>query len=382
MGLPAVLWLAEVVEAVGLQAQVEVVVVLILLAMPALAAVPIKVVLAATAYLVAVPGVVEQGGLTEVVEQGGLGQYGNWGGGGGGGGGRFGGGGGGGANHGGGGGSDLLTGSNTADEAGSGIYPGHSGAGGRTSDSEYPGSYGYGGAADTTGHGGYVVISWRGDSTSNANNWTINGATAATGEIDGGGAFTSSGSYTYMSVSPGTTYQNQTFTLEIWVKPGTQAQDLTTVWDLDHADSPLGNWVIQTEDGTTNRHYYLAYYDGSAFEPTGGYGAGYGVQLAANAWNHLVYVKSGTSVVGYLNGTQSVSYTASSSTVSYQTRNMYIGGFVSSPSSRRFTGSLDEARISNTARSADWIKTEYNNQNAPGTFYAIAAEESPCPPSR
>jgi hypothetical protein len=36
-------------------------------------------------------------------------------------------------------------------------------------------------------------------------------------------------------------------------------------------------------------------------------------------------------------------------------------------------GALDEVRISNIARSADWIKTEYNNQKSPSTFYAYGA---------
>jgi biopolymer transport protein ExbB len=33
---------------------------------------------------------------------------------------------------------------------------------------------------------------------------------------------------------------------------------------------------------------------------------------------------------------------------------------------------LDEARISNTTRSAGWIATEYNNQNSPATFYTVS----------
>ena len=42
---------------------------------------------------------------------------------------------------------------------------------------------------------------------------------------------------------------------------------------------------------------------------------------------------------------------------------------------RNFDGVIDEARVSNIARSADWISTEYNNQNNPGTFYSVGDEE-------
>ena len=40
-------------------------------------------------------------------------------------------------------------------------------------------------------------------------------------------------------------------------------------------------------------------------------------------------------------------------------------------------GYLDEIRISNTARDACWIETEYNNLNAPTTFFSISSEQNP-----
>jgi len=39
-----------------------------------------------------------------------------------------------------------------------------------------------------------------------------------------------------------------------------------------------------------------------------------------------------------------------------------------------FAGKIDEVRISSTARSADWIATEYANQNSPSTFATISGE--------
>ncbi|MHA1957367.1 MAG: LamG-like jellyroll fold domain-containing protein, partial [Candidatus Thorarchaeota archaeon] len=43
---------------------------------------------------------------------------------------------------------------------------------------------------------------------------------------------------------------------------------------------------------------------------------------------------------------------------------------------RWFNGSLDEARVSRIARSADWISTEYANQRNPASFYSIGPEQS------
>ncbi|MDD3735495.1 MAG: hypothetical protein PHO31_03440, partial [Candidatus Pacebacteria bacterium] len=39
-------------------------------------------------------------------------------------------------------------------------------------------------------------------------------------------------------------------------------------------------------------------------------------------------------------------------------------------------GSVDEIRFSNTARSPEWISTEYANQNDPASFYTIGQEEN------
>ena len=39
-------------------------------------------------------------------------------------------------------------------------------------------------------------------------------------------------------------------------------------------------------------------------------------------------------------------------------------------------GKIDEVRISSTARSLDWMKTEYRNQSSPGTYQTIGAPET------
>ena len=42
--------------------------------------------------------------------------------------------------------------------------------------------------------------------------------------------------------------------------------------------------------------------------------------------------------------------------------------------SGQFVGDLDEVRVSNVSRSANWILTEYRNQSAPASFYAVGGE--------
>jgi gliding motility-associated-like protein len=45
-------------------------------------------------------------------------------------------------------------------------------------------------------------------------------------------------------------------------------------------------------------------------------------------------------------------------------------------SSRYFLGSMDEIRVQTSARSGDWLMTEYNNQNDPSGFYSVSPEAS------
>ena len=43
---------------------------------------------------------------------------------------------------------------------------------------------------------------------------------------------------------------------------------------------------------------------------------------------------------------------------------------------RFFDGMMDEIRVSNVARSQEWIQTAFNNQDNPGTFFALSSAES------
>jgi hypothetical protein len=39
-------------------------------------------------------------------------------------------------------------------------------------------------------------------------------------------------------------------------------------------------------------------------------------------------------------------------------------------------GKIDEVRISSTARSSEWIATEFNNQGTPSTFHVLGMQEA------
>ena len=89
-----------------------------------------------------------------------------------------------------------------------------------------------------------------------------------------------------------------------------------------------------------------------------------------NQWNYVVFKinSSGTGLTAFLNGSFSSEITISALPDGLA-QNFYLG--TRSYGSYRFNGAIDELRVSNIARTNDWIITEYNNQNNPLTF-AIA----------
>jgi YD repeat-containing protein len=96
-----------------------------------------------------------------------------------------------------------------------------------------------------------------------------------------------------------------------------------------------------------------------------------------NAWFHVVGVYDATAAKHriYVNGVK----TEVSTTGSHTTQNnaMTLADASDYTSHQYSNDSLDEIRISNTARSADWIATEYNNQSSPSTFYTPGVENAP-----
>jgi hypothetical protein len=106
------------------------------------------------------------------------------------------------------------------------------------------------------------------------------------------------------------------------------------------------------------------------------HGAGATTSLSTGGWHHLVGTWNGTTWILYLDG---ASFATSTDSQAPQNNGVHVvaGALASSVGSPFFNTSclLDELRVSNTARSADWVATEYNNQSAPSSFYTIGAQQ-------
>ena len=62
-------------------------------------------------------------------------------------------------------------------------------------------------------------------------------------------------------------------------------------------------------------------------------------------------------------------------------QNVILGNDLISANDRTFNGTMDEVGISHTARSADWIKASYTNENNPTAFETQPSRRSSRVPS-
>lgn len=88
-------------------------------------------------------------------------------------------------------------------------------------------------------------------------------------------------------------------------------------------------------------------------------------------WVHVVAVRASGTLRVYVNGAQ-LATTSTSNPVAPTGATTFEIGHLQGYPGRYLTGQVDEARFSIEPKSAQYIATEYNNQNSPETFYSIA----------
>jgi len=202
---------------------------------------------------------------------------------------------------------------------------------------------------------------WRDLSGFNNSGSLVNGPTFNSAN---GGSIVFDGVDDYCQFTNPSNLQVQNLTISLWVNPASATNVITSLVDYDHATLPVQGWVVQSEDATTNRYYYFGYYDGTKYEPATGIGAGKGVQLANSTWQNLTFTKSGTSVIGYLNGTQTFTSIAGNATISYlSSRNLRIANVISTGpgiGNRSYNGRVSTTQIYNRVLSQSEIQQNYN----------------------
>ena len=194
------------------------------------------------------------------------------------------------------------------------------------------------------------------DSTQYGNNSVnvTNQPTATTGQIDGAESFNGAGQYVDVG-NRSSLNITSAMTLEAWIYPTNINGTFQGV--LVKGDGGVSGFRISI--GANSRPYIEVNNVSLHSIAT----------LTNNNWYHIVTKADGSNFTIIVNGvSRSAPYTALPNITS---KGVTIGSLAAS----FFNGTIDEVRISNTARSASWIATEYNNQSQPTEFSTLGIEE-------
>jgi len=95
-----------------------------------------------------------------------------------------------------------------------------------------------------------------------------------------------------------------------------------------------------------------------------------------DTWHHIVGVYDGSNRIIYLDGSQTGISGAFSTNIEHDPLDpIYLGRRADNGAGRFYEGRMDELRISDTPRDANWITTEFNSEGSPSTFIALGTEE-------
>ena len=198
----------------------------------------------------------------------------------------------------------------------------------------------------------------------------------APGQINGADDFDGIGDYVRVPDAASLQFGEGSFTAEAWIYPRS-VPDVNGVrivnnrgigmsgnypgWQLKIEDAGGGNWVFarsSIDDAAGNYQRY----DGTNTYP---YNQWYRLVMAYEADNELIFY-----VNGDLDGTLFIGpYGSITNSLPTVIGASLANAGVELPSGDQlFDGIIDEVRLSNLARSDDWILTSYTNQNAPDFF--------------
>ncbi|MHC4639449.1 MAG: DUF2341 domain-containing protein, partial [Planctomycetota bacterium] len=198
------------------------------------------------------------------------------------------------------------------------------------------------------------------DSTANNNDGTAQGGLdqSATGKIAGADDF--AGDNDWIEFGSSIFPASGAFTVSAWVKADAISDHsiLSTRSGGISVSKGLDLWFLSSNLSAR------VYDNGGTYSPTHA--------SSVSTWYYVTAVYDGANIGLYVNdlfkGENAGDYNGSGAST------LGIGNFRSN-NTKWFNGIIDEVRISNTERPADWVKAEYRNQSSPATFYSVGSEE-------
>jgi parallel beta-helix repeat protein len=210
------------------------------------------------------------------------------------------------------------------------------------------------------------------DSTANVNNGTTQGSgtlTPEAGKIGVAVGFPGNSAPAYISCGNPASLQFSAagaYTWEAWVNsPSSQSGGTGVIEKKTPGADASGQGYALNLGGNTPSVRFQSTSDSAKQLQSNGL-ANFG------QWSLITATYNNSAVSIYINGSLDKSGTVA--TTDDLTNNFLIGRRSADSASGYFFGQIDEVKYSNTVRSADWIATEYRNQNSPGAFYTVGTE--------
>ena len=197
------------------------------------------------------------------------------------------------------------------------------------------------------------------DSTSYGNHGTTEGMSPTAqvgGQIDGSFGFDGSNDEVEFGSDPTYTFDaSETFTYEIWFN-----------FDPTQPFTYPNIWSDENDTASTGLDFYLEANSVRLYCNGGSDVVNSGI-LTGNTWYYAAVTYNNMACELFINES---SVDTGSQTFNDSTGTFEIG--IYDDESMFLEGKLDEVRISDIVRGDGWIRTSYNNQNLPASFYSIS----------
>ena len=198
------------------------------------------------------------------------------------------------------------------------------------------------------------------DGTSGGHTGTTVGMTSAdlvTGKI--GNAYSFNGSS--KSITSNAVTLTGSFTISAWVNLSSAGRDQKVITNQATGGGSTGGYKLGLYSDNTPESETGSVNDRSATPaPTA---------FATNAWHYVQSVYNGTMLSTYVDGAQ---YKIQATTNNPSSVTPLYIGVGEGGNQYYFSGTIDEPRVSNVAKTSDWIKAEYVDQNNPVSFTSCA----------
>ncbi len=203
------------------------------------------------------------------------------------------------------------------------------------------------------------------DSTSSGNSLINSGGTVGTGQI---GAAASVANGTFLSLSNPSGF------------PTGAAQRTLETWFKKTDGNSSNEEIVAYGSNSTNFDRFAVYYGSQLGVETQGDAAFLPWSNDGN-WHHFVLVmpaggSTTANILMYLDGVLQTP-SGGSQTLNTIAADFAVGTVAGAHGNSNFNGLVDEVRVSGSARSSDWIASEFANQSSPSTFYSLLPENAP-----